>query len=1200
MDTLFAILLGLIGVALLAGAAYLLVPRGSGRPPAPAALSAVPLPGDAEAERQQRLAEMRRRRLENAGGGYDFPLALDESPLVQDHRLTDDQLVVTPPRTGYQRGEILPFDAPLPDTAERRISGPVVDNSDWIDLQEEVIPPRRNPLALILSVLLGTLILAIIVALILWLVNTQGASKAPPAGTAVLTVADIGEGPGNGNSAAGKRLADTLRTELKTSTQAFSLIQVRSTGRLADGTAAERELNSSGNHALLWGTLPQGETGTLSATLLLRTVPPGTAWERMGAAGRLLLPTSIPLPDQELVAAKGMEPLLRAVLLYQSGNFEAARDTAATLSDNTSPAIRGAAGFINANALTALGRADEAIPLYSALDAGGWSVPAVLNNWGVADDALGKPDDARGAFDRALAANPPPDPAAQARILTNRGHTNLYGRKDRAAARADFLAAVASDPQQAEASRELGLMAYQDADVANARAYTQAALAANPDDPATVRQLGLVALLEGRLADALDSFQQALTTYEGWVTTLHTTEGAAQSRGDTLTALQATEDIRAINREEGTTQYYRGLALAEQARQEAPPSALDRLLRNIGLKSPGAHEQALAAFNEAIRLDQDRADARFQMGLISRRLGDRDAARQQFERAKDLDQTLPGPYEEEAAMYVEDGKLDLAIREYEALNQVNAGYLPVYIRLGELYAQNQQTDQSRVAYEHAVAVPAQSGRDHYYHAQALHALNRRDEALAEAQAAVAATPTDWEAQLLLGQLEQEAGHNTEALAAYRQVVTLNKTNAEAAYQAGRLLAAAGQTDEASKQWQEALARDPNHPEAHYALAALYEQTGQRDKAIAEYTAAIKAKTRPAEAYTHRGQLYEFAYNWRQAESDYRSALGIDTQQLDARDGLVRALLHLYRPDDALKVAQDGRRVTPGSARPYLELAQVYLAQGNPTDAAPPLEAARGLAPNDPQVLLRLGHAALLRNDDVAAQQNLAAALQAQPNLPEAAALLGDDHYNHDRLTAAATSYEQAIAMTPHDYPPAHAGLGRVYERQGNTKGAADAYLKAVAVDPLYADPRLFLGDLYAAQGQATAAAQQYQLAIQVRPHWAQAHYNLAQVYLQTRQTDLAVREYTQATRDEPNFVEAWFGLGQSLRDSAHRPEAIAAYQQAVKLNPGYDQAWLYLGYTYEDNGQRPEAADAYRHAQDTTSDDTIRRAAAEALARLQQ
>jgi tetratricopeptide (TPR) repeat protein len=478
-------------------------------------------------------------------------------------------------------------------------------------MQDDLIVPRRSPWTLILTAVIGTLILALIVALIIWLVNTQRGSQAPPAGSAVLIVADFGEGSNTGSSAAGKRIADTLRTELQQATQGFPVITVRSTGRISDAGTAARTLANSGAHALVWGTLPQGETGTLSTTLLLRTIPPGAAWERMGAAGRLLLPPTIPLPDQELVVSKGLEPLMRAVLHYQSGNFEAARDTAAGLSDNANPAIRGAAGFINANALTALGRDAEAVPLYSALDAGGWSVPAVLNNWGVAAAGLNQLDQARTAFDRALAASPPPDPAAQARILTNRGQT-YRAAHNRAAARADFQAALAADSGQAEAARELGLLAYEESDVATARTYTQAALAANPADPLTIRQTGLVALLEGRISDALAAFQQALDIYEGWIATLHATEGAAQSRGDTLTALQATEHIREIAREQGTTQYYRGLAFAEQAREQPPPNALDRFLRNIGLKAPGPYEQARTAFDDAVRLDQDRADVRFQ------------------------------------------------------------------------------------------------------------------------------------------------------------------------------------------------------------------------------------------------------------------------------------------------------------------------------------------------------------------------------------------------------------------------------------------------------------------------------------------------------------------------------------------------------------------------------------------------------------
>src|SRR5690348_14122685 len=117
MDTLFAVLLGVIGLVLLAGAAALLWPalRG-GRPPAPPTPPGPDLSSDAD--RQRRLAEIRQRRMADAGA-YDFPFEMDESPQVQAHRLNDENMVVSPP--GGVSGEILPADMTLPGSPQRRI-----------------------------------------------------------------------------------------------------------------------------------------------------------------------------------------------------------------------------------------------------------------------------------------------------------------------------------------------------------------------------------------------------------------------------------------------------------------------------------------------------------------------------------------------------------------------------------------------------------------------------------------------------------------------------------------------------------------------------------------------------------------------------------------------------------------------------------------------------------------------------------------------------------------------------------------------------------------------------------------------------------------------------------------------------------------------------------------------------------------------
>jgi tetratricopeptide (TPR) repeat protein len=359
---------------------------------------------------------------------------------------------------------------------------------------------------------------------------------------------------------------------------------------------------------------------------------------------------------------------------------------------------------------------------------------------------------------------------------------------------------------------------------------------------------------------------------------------------------------------------------------------------------------------------------------------------------------------------------------------------------------------------------------------------------------------------------------------------------------------------------------------------------------------VRNNTSQAEAYTHLGKLDEAAYKWHEAETDYRAALNRDFQQLDARDGLVRVLVHLYRPDEAIIAAKDGIRVSPSSVRPYVELAQAYLAKNDPTAAATPLAVAQARAPQDPAVLLRLGHAALLRNDDAGARQNLQAALAAQPNYPEAAALLGDNDYNHQRYVDAASWYSRTIAMTPPDYPPAHAGLGRVAEQQGNSQKALVEYARSVEVDATYAEGHGFLGDFYRARSQWLPAAEQYRQALALRPHWGQAYYNLAEVEMQLTQTAEAVRDYTAATREEPQFPEAWAGLGEAERVSQNRKAAITAFQQAVKLKADYAQAWLWLGYAYREDGQRDQAADAFRHARDTAADPAIQNAATTALA----
>jgi len=106
--------------------------------------------------------------------------------------------------------------------------------------------------------------------------------------------------------------------------------------------------------------------------------------------------------------------------------------------------------------------------------------------------------------------------------------------------------------------------------------------------------------------------------------------------------------------------------------------------------------------------------------------------------------------------------------------------------------------------------------------------------------------------------------------------------------------------------------------------------------------------------------------------------------------------------------------------------------------------------------------------------------------------------------------------------------------------AADAYGRALALDPRHADAHVNLGRLLADKGKPSRAVEHYQAALEADPHHATAAYN----------------------------------LGIALEDLGRRREAIAAYERALASDPDFADAHFNLSRLYEQTGRR---AAAIRH-----------------------
>ncbi len=106
-----------------------------------------------------------------------------------------------------------------------------------------------------------------------------------------------------------------------------------------------------------------------------------------------------------------------------------------------------------------------------------------------------------------------------------------------------------------------------------------------------------------------------------------------------------------------------------------------------------------------------------------------------------------------------------------------------------------------------------------------------------------------------------------------------------------------------------------------------------------------------------------------------------------------------------------------------------------------------------------------------------------------------------------------------------------------TEEAAEAYRRALEIDPEHFDARVNLGRLLHEGGELEAAEACFRRAAEVRP-------------------------------DDPT---GWFNLGVALQDRGRREEAIGAYRRSVEADPQYADAYFNLAGLYEELGQRAVA-----------------------------
>lgn len=302
---------------------------------------------------------------------------------------------------------------------------------------------------------------------------------------------------------------------------------------------------------------------------------------------------------------------------------------------------------------------------------------------------------------------------------------------------------------------------------------------------------------------------------------------------------------------------------------------------------------------------------------------------------------------------------------------------------------------------------------------------------------------------------------------------------------------AGRLAEAAELYARELQARPDNPEAlHYFGFLRYQQRAYADAARL-IGAAVAVKPDMPEAHNHLGLALQAAGKHDDAIAAYRNALVLKPDYAGAANNLGNALATLRRFGEAIDAYR--RAIEHGSALPAVHnnLGNALAMLGRSEEAVAAYRQALALQPNYPEAHNNLGLslAALGRRDAAAAAYRAALALRpdyvaAQRNLAVALTELG-------ALDAAAPILRPLLDGPGRNDPALHNHFGLVLSRGNRFAEAADAFRRAVALNPNLPEVHNNLGLALAGLGRTEDAITAHRDALFLRPDFPEAHLGLA-------------------------------------------------------------------------------------------------------------
>jgi tetratricopeptide (TPR) repeat protein/S1-C subfamily serine protease len=656
------------------------------------------------------------------------------------------------------------------------------------------------------------------------------------------------------------------------------------------------------------------------------------------------------------------------------------------------------------------------------------------------------------------------------------------------------------------------------------------------------------------------------------------------------------------------------LASFEQATSADPNYALAFLHKSEVLKRLNQFDKALVAIDKAIALQKDNTNLYSQRGLILKNLKQYTAAEAALTTAINLNPRADF-YNNRGAVYKEQGKLDLALADYNQSLALNPNHALSYYNRAKFYEEQGKIDLALADYNKAIAFdatyePSYNNRGIIYYNQ-----EKFDLALADYNKAISLDPAPATTVILYsnrGGLYTNLGKFDLAEADLNRAISLDSNYVEGYVNRGNLYSKQKKLDLALADHNKAIAINGNFADAYYNRGLVYMQQGKLDLALTDLTKTISLDSKYALAYVNRGILYVTQGKIDLALADYNKGISADPKESQAYVGRGRIYDKQGKRDLALADYNKAISLNPQNPLAYdLRGISYYQQEGKKELALADFNKAIALDPNNPQYAGTYFHRGIYYQEEGKtdlAKADFDKAILLDPNLNVIINQYISSFTQRQKSDVAKTKQKQETIIASDD-AQTHCDRGNLYSKQDKLDLALAEYNQALAIDPNYIEAYLRRGLLYLGQEKLDLALSDFDKAIEINPNLGMAYYYKSIIYIAQGKTELAEADFNKALLLDPSLAEnaqqiisaiqeakateteqnqesfststdaqTHYDRGNLYLNEGKNDAAFTEYNQALAINPNFVKAYLNRGIIYYNQGKLDLALAEYNQA----------------------